>query len=911
MKKAAILLGLLLYVLILNAQKPALDTGILQHWPIVENAAISNDGKYAQYSIRNIPTGSSTLFVKAIGGEWVLSFQGSVGNGFTSDDNHAVFINSHDSLIILKLGTSRVSYIPSVSSYVVLNRNGISLVAYYSTENKELAILDLKTGISRYFKKVIEYHVNSADGALVYTCDVEANLHDEKALWWVDPVTGNRLKIWQGKNADNFVLDSKGRTLAYRVTDTVNGKDRICFYIYKSGADSAFQLVCNESGVLEKGFTLDNILEFSKDGARLMVNLKEGMLNYPSPNAVQVDVWSYRDAKLQSIQLEDTTYSRHKPYLGSIALHGEPHVLCYQQKGEHLIVGGAVDGDYIIFDSTQGDYSEWNWSSSAQPLFYIVSTWTGERRALRMPFYDISPTERYVVLRDLQFKNLFLYENSTGIIRNVSQSLPIPLIDENYDEPQYKNSRSIHPGLWLCHDSIWLIYDKYDIWKIDPLGNRKAVNLTNGYGRRHHLIFRCVESLPDNPNQIIITAFSERDKSNGFYQISLQEITDPVFLTMESCAYYDAGSFIGRPPIRASGTNIYLVSKESAKQSPNYFWTSDFKVFYPVSEEYPERAYNWLTDTLVSFRTLDGHTNQGVLYKPENFDPHKKYPVIIHYYELKSNNLNKFNYPGGTEDELGIAWFASHGYLVFTPDIYHYSSGEIGQSAYNSVIGAAEYLMAQPYVDASKLGIQGHSFGGFETNYLVTHTDLFSAAVSSSGMSDLVSQYGDLWSTGQTYHDYYENRQGNMDATLWQRPDLYLRNSPIFRADKVKTPILMVSNKADHNVSFAQGVEFFTALRRLGRRVWMLQYDNGGHGVAGNDLTDYTVRMTQFFDHYLKGLPPTIWMTRGIPAKMKGVDNGLELDDSIPTPGPGLLTTEEQKKVNALMHKKPITITIP
>jgi dipeptidyl aminopeptidase/acylaminoacyl peptidase len=187
------------------------------------------------------------------------------------------------------------------------------------------------------------------------------------------------------------------------------------------------------------------------------------------------------------------------------------------------------------------------------------------------------------------------------------------------------------------------------------------------------------------------------------------------------------------------------------------------------------------------------------------------------------------------------------------------------------------------------MGIQGHSFAAWETNYVIAHTERFAGAVSSAGLSDLVSNYGELWGEfGGGRAEQVENRQYRLGVTPWQRPDLYINNSPIFRANRVATPLLIVANKKDANVGFSQGLEFFLALRRLGKRAWMLQYDESSHGEGGKDKVDYLIRMTQFFDHYLKGAPAPKWMTQGVPARLKGIDDGLELDAPWKTPGRGL-----------------------
>jgi dipeptidyl aminopeptidase/acylaminoacyl peptidase len=311
---------------------------------------------------------------------------------------------------------------------------------------------------------------------------------------------------------------------------------------------------------------------------------------------------------------------------------------------------------------------------------------------------------------------------------------------------------------------------------------------------------------------------------------------------------------------------------------------------------------------------------QGALYKPENFDPRKKYPVIFLYYEKLSQDVNHYRVPMLSTDRIEIPWFVSRGYIVCTPDI-HFKTGETGKSAFDAVVSCANYMQNYPWVDDKRMGLQGHSFGAYETNYIITHSDLFAAAISASGICNMVSDYGSIaGSEAKDKKFFYENHQYRMGTSLWERPAQYLNNSPILFADKISTPLLMMNNKQDKGVSFNQGVEFFTALRRLGKRAWMLQYDNGNHSLDSKspEALDYTIRMQQFFDHYLKDSACPRWMLYGIPADMKEIDNGYELVKEkdpktgkwlTPTEGE-LLKEEERKKVDALRRRKPITFKL-
>ncbi|HMC87082.1 MAG TPA: prolyl oligopeptidase family serine peptidase, partial [Chitinophagaceae bacterium] len=263
----------------------------------------------------------------------------------------------------------------------------------------------------------------------------------------------------------------------------------------------------------------------------------------------------------------------------------------------------------------------------------------------------------------------------------------------------------------------------------------------------------------------------------------------------------------------------------------------------------------------------------------ENFDPGKKYPIIFYYYERLSDRLNTCLQPGLSVGQLNILWYVSNGYLVFTPDIY-YKIGEMGESALNYVESAARHLAKMLWVDSSRMGLQGLSYGGMETNYIVTHSHLFAAACSASGVADFISEYGVLDQFGRSLQSYFEIGQLRMGATLWQRPDLYIKNSAVFKADAMTTPLLLMHTAHDGLFAVANIKEFFIALRRLRKPVWMLLYcgDGDNHGVTGSSSVDFTIRMQQFFDHYLKGAPMPRWMVEGIPASRKGIDDGLELE---------------------------------
>jgi dipeptidyl aminopeptidase/acylaminoacyl peptidase len=236
----------------------------------------------------------------------------------------------------------------------------------------------------------------------------------------------------------------------------------------------------------------------------------------------------------------------------------------------------------------------------------------------------------------------------------------------------------------------------------------------------------------------------------------------------------------------------------------------------------------------------------------------------------------------------------SRGYLVFEPDFY-YKRGETAQSVINAVASAIKSLSKLSYIDTSKMGAQGQSFGGYETNVLAIQTGFFKAACEMAGPTDIISEYGSIRPGGHNNQTSADVGQRNLGVYPWEHPEVFVKNSPVFHIGEAKTPLLMVHDKEDDAILFSQAIELYLGMRRINKTVWMLQYDKEGHDLTDdNNKLDFTIRMQQFFDHYLKGAPAPIWMTRGIAAKDKGIVSGLELDtagkcsDTCPVCNPGL-----------------------
>jgi dipeptidyl aminopeptidase/acylaminoacyl peptidase len=279
---------------------------------------------------------------------------------------------------------------------------------------------------------------------------------------------------------------------------------------------------------------------------------------------------------------------------------------------------------------------------------------------------------------------------------------------------------------------------------------------------------------------------------------------------------------------------------------------------------------------LVKWKAYTGKTAEGVLYLPEDFDSKKKYPMIVYFYERNNQTLHNYLAPSPTPSRLNIPFFVSRGYVVFVPDIW-YKKGYPGQGAYDYIVSGTRAMVQKGFIDSTRIGLQGQSWGGYQIAYLITKTNLYAAAWAGAPVVNMTSAYGGIrWGAGINRQFQYEKTQSRIGANLWERPDLYIKNSPLFELNKVKTPIVIMSNDADDAVPWYQGIEMFTAMRRLSKPIWMLVYNNEAHNlVERKNRKDIQIREQQFFDHYLKGAPMPIWMSKGLPAIMKGRDLGL------------------------------------
>ncbi|NUS96797.1 MAG: S9 family peptidase [Gemmatimonadaceae bacterium] len=443
---------------------------------------------------------------------------------------------------------------------------------------------------------------------------------------------------------------------------------------------------------------------------------------------------------------------------------------------------------------------------------------------------------------------------------------------------------------WTTNDGSLLVYDRFDVWELDPAGKRAPRNVTDGAGRRDSTVLRVVRVDEDErwipaDAQLLLRAFDDETKQSGFWRDRLGATAPPERVVMADVAFGQ--------PMKAKGAESWVVTRGTFVDFPDLYAGSSLASLTRVSSANPQQAqYAWGSVELVKWRSDDGVPLKGLLYKPAAFDSTKQYPMVVYYYERLSDNLHQYVAPFG-RNVINPTHYASNGYLIFEPDIA-YIEGYPGPSALKSVVPGVQALIDRGFVKRDAIGLQGQSWGGYQTAYMITQTNMFRAAMAGAPVANMTSAYGGIrWESGLARAFQYEKGQSRIGGSVWETPMRYLENSPLFSADRIHTPLLIMSNDADGAVPWYQGIELFVALRRLNREVYLLDYNGDGHNPRkrANQL-DVAMRMQQFFDHHLKGAPAPDWMERGIPFLDKGRDQLAPVTAA--TPGPKPATTQTQ-----------------
>lgn len=905
-------------------QKKALTHAVYDSWKDIPTKAITPDGNYAAITITPQDGDGKVMFYNLK----TLAFD-SVSRGesiwLTYDSKHAVFRIKpkqkivkelrrqkkkkedlpKDSLGIFSFTDRKIEKIADIKSFKMPEKAG-SWLAYQMEAKKEpkpkaddkkpkkkkvnndengytLVVRRIPDGKEISFGFVKDYvFAKWGQGLLFASSGNDSTM--KSGVYWYDLSAGKLQSIYEGKNKFKYrglTVSEDGTQTSFLVdADTTKAQVRhFAIYHWKTGTTAAVFLDVEKSMAIPQNWIVSEHFppNFSKDGKKIFFGSSPTLMIPDTTRLpeeiVQVEIWGGEDQFIYPQQNRQLENEKRRSYTAAFDIAERKIMQLGDREVPSIELGDEGNASVALGESNVPYRKMITWDPSAYSDFYLFDLKRQMRKTIATHVKgnaSLSPKANYVFWFSQPDTSWFAYSVASEKTVKLNAGLKVQFADEENDSPDFPGNYGF--AGWTIDDQRFLVYDRYDIWSFDPQSNSGPVNLTKT-GRQEKIVFRYIrtdneERTIDPSKELLLSAFNETTKASGFYKLSIKDgkLTK---LIMDN--YRFSGT------VKAKNANQILYTRESFREFPDV-WVSDVNLTSPkkITDANPQmKNYFWGNVEMVHWTSLDNIPLSGLLYKPEGFDPKKKYPMIVNFYEKESDNLYAHIRPEPHRSTINKTVYTSNGYLVFVPDIV-YKIGFPGESARNCIMPGITSLIERGFVDEKNIGVQGHSWGGYQIAYLVTRTNLFKCAEAGAPVANMISAYGGIrWETGLSRMFQYEHSQSRIGGTLWEKPMHFIENSPIFFTDKIQTPLLLLHNDADGAVPWYQGIEFYMALRRLNKPVWMLNYNGEPHWpIKRENRIDFQIRMMQFFDYYLKGAPEPAWMLKGVPAIEKGINKG-------------------------------------
>lgn len=868
-----------------NASK-SLTIDDLVTWQRITDREISDNGKWVACKMEPWE-GDATIYLYAAQGQETATFSPADKFAFSASSGYLVVTQTPgkstvDSLKVLKTKEDKMPMNTLVIYSVAGKKETIDSlktfkladeadwIAYQrGRKDSTLYVRSLDGSKTFQFPTVTDFQFAKKSGMLYYTSAAEG----EAGIFTLNPEKGSPALIKEGKGVfKQTTFDEKGERLAFLYcADKDSSYKALSLWLSEHNApakeiatrgNKAFpaEWVINENGMLQ----------FSKSASRLFFGTspepRQKDTTQLAENRPNVQVWSWDEPVQYTVQNYNKEKDLKKSYQAVYNLGNGSIFQLANEELPNIQLGNEGDAALALLSTSRPYSLSSMWEARTRSDYYTVSLDNGERKQIAKADYGrfrLSPQGKYAYWYGETDSCWYTIALAEGKRYRLTTPESFPAWDEENDVPDYPYAHGA--AGWTANDQSLLIYDRYDIWKFDPTAATSPINLTVN-GRKEKLSYR-LEQLDKEARFIdlgkpqLLKGFNETTKGYGFYNARLSAPAAPKTLL--------AGNYMLRSINKAKNTDDVIYTMETFQQYPDiHYSTLAFKKSVQLTHgDKQQEGFIWGTAELVSWISLDGRPLEGVVYKPANFDPNKKYPMMVNFYERNSETLYNYRMPEPHRSTIDYHLYNSNEYIIFNPDI-RYVDGYPGESCYNCLMPGVTMMIAKGYIDEKAIGAQGHSWGGYQVAYLATRTDLFSAIESGAPVVNMFSAYGGIrWGSGMARSFQYEHTQSRLAATPWSSPLRYLENSPLFTMDKVQTPILIMHNDADGHVPWYQGIEYFVAMKRLGKPCWLLNYTGEPHWPTNMaNRIDFQRRMFQFFNHYLKNQKMPKWMSEGVPA---------------------------------------------
>ena len=763
-----------------------------------------------------------------------------------------------------------------------------------ASSGADLILRDLATGNDQAIGNVNQYEFDESGKLFAYTIDAAEKFGN--GVYVLDPATGTTRALNTGSAIyDALTWSAEGENLVALKGDKAKDvKQRenslLAWTGLGIGAGKPFVFDPSKDPSFPKGMVVSEYAtpRWSQDGTRLFIGIKEQEPEIPAADSIKanVDVFHWKDVVPQPVQIVQIAQTRRATYPAVISVNTGKFV----RLGDEMMrtITNAANNNVAIGRSDTAYRGEIAWGANRADLFKVDIA-TGARTPIEKGLsrtYGTSPDSKW-----------FLYlKNKQVVAFNLDNGKAVTLDASTIPTKSYVNEDDDHAyelplwgvGGWTRDGKSILLYDKFDVWQA-PLDGSKPMNLTQGLGRSQQIQFRVMRfgggggrggrggggrggagaaadsDGVDLSQPVTLSAYGDRTKKSGYWKVMAGQAPTPIIW---------ADKAIGGV-IKAEDADRIVYTEQDFDEFPDY-WVTNLAFASPkkVTDANPIlKDYAWSPKkVLIDYTTAKGHKLQGTLMLPAGYEPGKKYPMLVEFYEIMSNTHHTFSTPGYSNSPQ-LSTYASNGYLVFQPDMV-YEIGTPGTSAVDCMTSAVKKVIELGYADPKHIGLHGHSWSGYQSSYIVTQTDMFAAVVTGAPPTNLISFYDELYkSAGTVQQGITTVGQVRMGAnvTPWNSTKLYEDQSPIFHVNNIKTPFMILQGMDDGAVDYVEGLQFFNAARAAGKQVIELSYPGEAHNLTNRDnQKDFTIRMKQFFDHYLMDKPMPQWMADGLPQTKKG-----------------------------------------
>lgn len=917
MKNFAAILLAFISISSIHAQKKIIDHTTYAEWNSLTEFKISNSGTSLAYVYKPYEGNSKLVVLKnndvfdtLFSIERASKFKFHHANNFAVATLQADYFQNRklkiaetkkekmpkDSLLILNLQDGSKQLLENVEKFDLLDSLSLVIGQFthdfkyknkglsksnekvikdgYSDDEKTFFVYDLSKGMVFQKQGIVDYFIDEEQQFVVF---VESGEKKGKSFQQLHSINLKSLEVTSSKEKFDEVLSvytsSKAQThfLIAKAFDDKKKKEDL--YLFDAELKTFNKTILAKE--LDSNFTIKKDTDFEKIGSgqnwMFQVQRKEPKKEKDSlldEEKVKLDVWSWKDDQLQPEQLLRAKSHYKKGYKVILdvekdtwsKLEDDTLRISYSWKNEPIVVAKS-SSKYV-----KNKVFQYPWRED----LYQLNVLTGEKNLLLAGNYSdylLTPDGEFLYYLNESDSSLYGKRLADGSTKNLTESITEDFLENlngMYFSPGFAGDLSLDANkkdLWFnTKKGVFKVdANSFEVKRITPIEWINAdVEVT------YSLIVSDSEFV--NTSNVIIDLFDKNEKLNYYYTL-----TENLQLEDVMNGYFQASNF------KKSSEKQFFARVQNNELYPNIYEIKNHDK-KQVSDLNPQqKEYNWSKVEPVKWTAYDGKELNGLLYRPEDYDSTKKYPLLVYYYETSSEDLHQHSTPRPTASIIFPTEYASSGYFVFMPDI-DYQIGYPAKGAYNSIMSGTDHVLKlYPAIDSTRMGLQGQSWGGYQTAQLITMTQRYSAAMAGAPVANMFSAYGGIrWGSGLSRQFQYEHSQSRIGKTIWEAPELYIENSPLFGLNKVKTPLLIMHNDEDGAVPWYQGIELFMGLRRLDQPVWLLNYNGDDHNLMkkGN-RKDLSRRMKQFFDFYLNnGVEPT-WMKTGIPATEKGKNFGF------------------------------------